>query len=225
MTFLYGEGTRQERTSLKRHLKRCPECRGSVETWKSAKAGLSDWHLESSPGLAARAAAVPVLRWALAALVVLGLGYVLGHAPLSQANTVSVSPAIVSALREQLQTELRSDLESALAGSPETLNTQFRRQLRAELDLWRADSVAAAKAEARDVLVGFANSYAADRQNMLTLFERSEKKEQAEHLSLRRALETVAVVADDKFQRTENQLGRLASYTEARMLPARATQP
>jgi hypothetical protein len=57
------------------------------------------------------------------------------------------------------------------------------------------------------------------------VFERTEKQNKAEHLSLRRAVETVAVVADDKFQETDSRLGRLASYTEAQLIPTRAAQP
>jgi hypothetical protein len=162
-----------------------------------------------------------VLKWAAAALVVLGLGYGVGHASRGGADS-GLRDSLVSAVKQQVQQDFRADWQAVLTGAPESLNTDFRRQLRADLQQWSARTVAASQTESQKLLLGFAETYNANRQQdqeaMLTLFDRAEQDHQAQHLSLRRALETVAVVADDKFQRTENQLGELASYAEAKLI-------
>jgi hypothetical protein len=75
------------------------------------------------------------------------------------------------------------------------------------------------KADQQRWLADFIENYETQRQQDLqrvsTLFNRADEKRQIENLRLRRAIETVAVVAADKFQRTETELGHLASYAQA----------
>ena len=116
---------------------------------------------------------------------------------------------------------MAEDVRAAVNGRPEPAEPDFRRELRAGLDLVQAKTLTAARRENDRALGGLWDSFqsdrAQDRQATLTLFDQAERQHQAAHSSLRGALETVAVVAADKFQRTETQLGELASYTEARL--------
>jgi hypothetical protein len=231
ISYLYGETPRASKASLTAHLKTCVTCRNTLAPWQAAQACLAQWQLGAPCAHRRFAWALPALKWALAALVVLGLGYAIGR--VSGMRTDALEPALraslVDAVKQQVRDEIRADWQAVLANSPDAVNTDFRRQLRSDLDQWSARTVAASRAESQHLLLGFADTYSANRQQdhqtFLTLFDRANQKRQAEYVSLRRALETVAVVADDKFQRTDSELGQLASYAEARFVSDKTSEP
>jgi hypothetical protein len=225
MSYLYGELPRTSKAAMAQHLRSCAVCQMDVTLWQNAKSSLGTWKLARR-----RPAAATVVfsgaKWALAALVVLGLGFTIGRFTPANADTralrVALAPELKAALLPELKTEmaqqLKVDYQAVLAGGPAATSTDFRRQLCAVLEDTRRRAVTTAMAQSQRALLEFVESYRTDRdqaqQNILTVLTRAEQKEEAAHLNLRRALETVAVVADDKFQRTETQLGQLASYAQ-----------
>jgi hypothetical protein len=233
VAYLYGELPRASKAALREHLRTCAACQTEVTIWANAKESLGAWKL--SPRC--RALPVPTVlafgKWALAALVVLGLGFMIGR--LSQINHDSavfraalvpqLKAALVPELRREMQVQLAADCRAVLAGDAGTMNNDLRRQLRTLLDQTEAKAVKTSTAQTQRALLEFAESYRTDRdqaqQKLLTLFDRAEQARDAQYLSLRRALETVAVVADDKFQRTESRLGELASYAETKLISDR----
>jgi hypothetical protein len=228
MSYLYDELPRSAGAPIAAHLRSCQKCRDQVTQWQGARKRLTHWKLNVAPTEANTTRAWPVLKWGLAAAVVLGLGFSLGRLSAPVVDPAAIRVAVEQSLRtsltaqvkQQIQDELRSDLRAAVRGRPESLNTDFRRDLRAGLDEWKELTLASANAESQKLLLDFNDGYRANRQQdhkaILTLFDRLEQKRQTEYLSLRRAVETVAVVADNKFQRTENELGQLASYAQTR---------
>ena len=160
---------------------------------------------------------LPQLRWALAAVVVLGLGCLIGRLSAPQVDVSAVRAAV------------EKDLTAALAGDASGLTTDFQRQLRANLDNWNARIRAEARLENQRLVEEVAESLGTaqqqDRESILAFLNRTEQKRQAEYVSLRRSLETVALVADDKFQRTETELGALASYAQVQLLSDHSNQP
>jgi hypothetical protein len=227
MSYLYGEGPRQAKAALNAHLRACTECQQRVAAWRITTSNLDHWRVATPEAAFGWDLGQPALKWAWAALLVLGLGYGIGRFSTPSANPEEIRSAIekplraalVADIKQQVQDELRSDWQAILSGNPEVLNTDFRRQLRAELDLWSAKTLADSTTENQRFLADFADTYSAyrqqDQQATLTLFNQAEQKRRADYVNLRRALETVAVVAADKFQRTETQLGQLASYAQA----------
>jgi Sigma-70 region 2/Putative zinc-finger len=237
ISYVYGEMSRAPKASLTAHLEICAACRTTVAAWQTAKAGLGEWQLQPSAAPRRTGAISPVLRWALAALLVLGLGYAIGRRSAvrtdRQALQAALEPALRASLadsvRQQVRQELRADWHAALGGNSQAIDTEFRRQLRADLEHWRAQTVASSRAESEELLRSVTEMYHAarqrDQQAIITLLDRAEQKQEAEHISLRRALETVAVVADDKFQRTDTELGQLASYAAAQLISDKPTKP
>ena len=227
MGYIYNELPRSAKAALSRHLKNCADCRTQVSRWQSASAGLSEWKLETATEPALPWSR-PVLRWALAASLVLGVGFASGRlsAPAldpAAIRTVVEQPlraSLTAELRQQIHDELKADWLAALRGNEESLDTGFRRELRAGLEQWTTKAAATASEDTQRLLAEMTEAYRADRrqdrQAILTLFDRSEQAHQAQYLSLRRAVETVAVVADDKFKRAASELGQLASYTQAK---------
>jgi hypothetical protein len=239
MGYLYGEGSRSEKAALAAHLEACSACDQTVARWRTAMADLSAWPLVRMDGARSSPAAYAAFKWALAALFVLGLGYGIGRfsppatpshgTPPSTGWTPSEKAALIAEVKQQVRAEFLADWRSAIDAEPAGLTSNLQRQLRQGMDQWAAKAVAHSTAENQRLLLEFSDRYRAERQRdqraLLTLFEQTEQKRDAECLSLRRAVETVALVADDKFQRTDTELGHLASYTQAKYVPQASYQP
>jgi hypothetical protein len=79
------------------------------------------------------------------------------------------------------------------------------------------DKVRIPPLETRRVFTELVRSYKParvdDLRAMLTLMQRLDKQKSGEYARLRKDLETVAVVTDNRFSLTQNQIGQLASYT------------
>lgn len=233
MAYLYGELPAASKTDLKEHLLSCAQCREQVASWESTMAGLNDWKLTpaaAAPTPMPRSVRTPMLKWALAALVVLGLGFGIGRvsapAPDLEAIRTAIEPglrtALASDLRRQVADEVVAEWQAALSGSPADLGSESSRQLRLAANQWTARAVEQATAENQRLLLDLADniqsSRRADQETLLAMFERAERQRQLDYVNLRRALETVAVVANDKFNQTESQLGEFVSYVQNRSL-------
>lgn len=220
MAYLYGELARTPRSELQDHLSACPECRASVGDWRKAMQGLGAWKLDGEAKGLRPVLRSPPLKWAIAAVAVLGLGVGIGRisAPGPDVNAIRAAiekplrASLVAEVKQQVQDELRADWQAAMAGEP--LDTEFRRHLHSGMQQWSAQTLAAARTQSQHLLEPFAEEYAANRQQeqqaTAELFRQTERQRQADYVNLRRAVETVAVVAADKFQRTETELGQLA---------------
>jgi hypothetical protein len=224
MSFVYGELPRADKAALDTHLRSCGQCRAEVATWRQAIDGLDRWHLHDLPPAECEASVFwPVLRWALAALVILGLGLTIGRMSVPAPNLDKLRASLLTQLDQQVRKDFKADLEAALAAGPKPLDTEFRRELRAGLDQWSARTVAAAGTENQRLLAEFVQADAARRQQerevTLALFRQGEQKRRADFYDLRVALETVAAVSAAKFNHTDSELGQLASFTEAVFTP------
>lgn len=205
--------------------------------WQAAAGDLTKWKLNTAGGEFAPQLAAPVFKWAVAALFVLGLGFGIGRYTSATSSPEAIRAAIEPGLRtsvveevkRQVQAEIRADWHAVLSDTPAAINTDFRRELRLGLNQWTAKAVASSRAEQERLFLEFADTYKAereqDRDTILTLFDRTEQKRALEYMSLRRAVETVALVADDRFQRTDAELGHLASYTQAKFISHGQPQP
>src|SRR5436190_9725701 len=77
MPYLFGEASPKTARTLDEHLAHCPACRTQVESWRRTLKRLDAWEV---PARRKRAAyAQPAVRWAIAAAIVLGLGFGLGR--------------------------------------------------------------------------------------------------------------------------------------------------
>lgn len=206
MSFLYREASPERSAELDAHLRQCGECQKHVAQWRGTMAALD---ASQSPAVTrSRRSAVPVLRWAAAAALVLGIGFGAGR--------LTSSP---SAELTRLEMTLRTEMETKLAAS--------RAEFVAALDKRKAESGAeiqtvasdAARREAESLLVKFAKSIDeqrdADRDVLVTALRNLEERRASEFASLRKDLDTLAVNADDGLSRTQEQLMELASLTQS----------
>ena len=161
MSYLYDECEAGERERLEAHLGECEECRARIDVWRSAQGELDQWKL---PAFGRPASAIPVLKWGLAALFLLGLGFGFGRLGMSYE---------LKRVRGEVTAELRRDLDGRLQVSRE-----------------------------------------AGQKEMLAMLQEMEKERAAEYSALRKDLETVAVLTEDRIERTQRGLAEVAELTQ-----------
>ena len=117
MGFLYDELETPRSGEVRAHIATCDECRKRVSGWRGVRGELDAWEL---PGRLREPVAAgfsrpflqPLLKWAVAAAVLLGGGYALaryGQEPPAAVDT--------SQLRAQLTSEIRSEVGRELAAA------------------------------------------------------------------------------------------------------------
>jgi hypothetical protein len=184
--FVFGEAEPENHRRLQQHLQTCSECRGRLELWRSTLHRLDAWRLPS-PAPRHKVFA-PLLKWAAAAVVMVGVGFGVGRSMASTANLGRIRAAIEPELRQQLRQE-------------------FTLALRQELDKAASTTLATANEQARR-LVEESNS---------TLESRHAEDNQAIFaglVSLKKDVDTLAVTTAASLRRAEQQLVQLADYPE-----------
>jgi hypothetical protein len=175
----------------------CPECKAKVAEWRGVARELNTWKIEVRPS---QARFRPVLlRWAAAALLMLGLGVVAGRVSSPSIDPRAVRAAIEPAIRRELRAE-------------------FAQLLREQLRKSSMETLAASSTQTRELLGDFAKAYeqnrAEDAQALYSELARMDTQRLTDLASLKRDLDTVAVFSDTGFRQTQRQLLNLASYTQ-----------
>jgi anti-sigma factor RsiW len=111
--YLYGEIKPDLRRQLKEHLEGCAECREELQNWKSSLHRLDAWKL---PRTSARLDAImPFMKWAAAALLVLGLGFGFGRLTARQSDLAKLRSQIEPGLRREFTEMLRREIDKSSA--------------------------------------------------------------------------------------------------------------
>jgi anti-sigma factor RsiW len=111
--YLYGELKPDLRRQLNEHLQGCHECDEELQNWKRSLHRLDAWKL---PRTRARLDAVtPFLKWAAAALLVLGLGFGFGRLTARQADLAKVRAQVEPGLRREFVEMLRREIDKSSA--------------------------------------------------------------------------------------------------------------
>ena len=193
MSYLYGELSAGERAKLSAHLQTCPDCAAKIGDWQSAQNQLDAWRV---PAKRRRAAlALPALKWAAAAAILLSAGFSAGR---FTAATVEAEK-----VRAALEPELRRE---------------FAQTLRAELDKSASATLAASAAQTKALLADYAGAAeaarAADHQAYDAALNKVTLQHDADFVLLKKDLDTVAVNTDADLRRTEQQVIQLADSTQ-----------
>ena len=111
--YLYGEIKPDLRRQLNEHLQGCSECGEELQNWKRSLQRLDAWKL---PRTSARLDAVtPFLKWAAAALLVLGLGFGFGRLTARQADLEQVRARVEPEIRREFADLLRREIDKSSA--------------------------------------------------------------------------------------------------------------
>jgi hypothetical protein len=179
--YVFGEASPQRKRELNAHLADCAECSQEIAGWQRSLQRLDQWELPAPNGRPI--ASMPVLRLALAACLLLLIGFGFGRQFSSAASKQSVA-----ALRAELQ-QTFAQKESA---AHEQSQGQFDALLRSLPDLVRAAGEE-------------------DRRAILGQLQRMEERHASDFVSLRRDLETVASLTEEEIRQANLKLLQVAS--------------
>jgi hypothetical protein len=195
MSHLYGELPMAERQECEAHLGICPECRASVEGWGATRSALdTDQATLVLPPRKSRATSPwqATLRWALAASVVLGAGFLTGR--LSGPSQADVRREVALArqqLSAELQTRYQEDMKTLAAAAVDSSTAENRRFL--------------------ETLTGRLSTVQNDeRREFLKAMQAYEDRHVMDYAELRGALNQLAQRTGNGFRQTESQLNQLA---------------
>jgi len=99
--YLYGGLKPDTRRQLKSHLRACPDCLHELERWQRSSRRLKAWKLPRTE--APLAWFVPGFKWAVTALLLLGVGFTLGR--------FAGTDAIASRVRAQIEPQVRQAMQ------------------------------------------------------------------------------------------------------------------
>lgn len=106
MEFIYGELAPAPHAGLAAHLKECPACAQQVAQWRTTMAALDEYKFAALPPRRSRR---PVLKWAIAAALMIGLGLGFG------ASFLLAKSSVRQELRAELKTQLAQERGELLA--------------------------------------------------------------------------------------------------------------
>ncbi len=111
--YLYGEAKPGLRRQLKEHLEGCPECRDELQNWRRSLHQLDAWKL---PHTYLRLDAfMPFMKWAAAALLVLGLGFGFGRLTARQTDLAKLRAQVEPEIRREFAALLRREIDKSAA--------------------------------------------------------------------------------------------------------------
>jgi hypothetical protein len=113
--YLYGEIKPDSRRQLNDHLQGCAECDQELQNWKRSLRRLDAWKLPRTSGRLNEVA--PFLKWAAAALLVLGLGFGFGRLTARQADLAKVRAQVEPGLRREFADLLRREIDKSSAAT------------------------------------------------------------------------------------------------------------
>ena len=224
--YLWGEASQEVKTQLTKHLESCPECREQVATWDRTIRKLDSWKL---PQRSAREAMPQALvRWAIAAVLVLGIGFGLGRfSTYASFDANKLRSELESSLRASVAAELQQQRrpaedngwQAALAATRSQISNDFQVQLAIERDQIMAGVMNVSARDSRRQLNEFIQFLRTtrdeDRQNTLVLLREIQKQHATDYLALRKDLETVASLTDDEIQQARLKFIQLASRSDS----------
>ena len=205
MAFLYGETSSRETSTLDAHLLSCAECRGKVDAWRGSMKALDQWTL---PELRGTPRVSVMLKWAAAAAIILSVGFGLGR---------SFSPGYgdLKDLRSSLEKEFSQKFATVRADLTEDLKRQQNEALQKVI----AAAGESASGETQRLLKEFARASdeagRPDSEAILAALKDLDTKWSGRYVSLRKELETVAVLTEDGLEDTQQQLKHLYTFAQA----------
>jgi anti-sigma factor RsiW len=111
--YLYGEIKPDLRRQLNEHLQGCSECGEELQNWKRSLQRLDAWKLSRTG--ARLDAVMPFLKWAAAALLVLGLGFGFGRLTARQADLEKMRARVEPEIRREFADLLRREIDKSSA--------------------------------------------------------------------------------------------------------------
>jgi hypothetical protein len=190
--YLFGEADPETQAKLAEHLKGCPECAHEIAGWRRSLKRLDAWKLAPPRSAQAAAAAPVLLKWAVAAALVLGLGFGWGR--------LSVFSA------QQVRRDLQAQWHQQFQAVQKRFDTSLA-QARQELLQATATQTREALAQITETLQA---ERAEDQRALRVMYDALQRQHNVDFVALRKDLETVATRTDEEIRRARLQLYQLS---------------
>lgn len=198
-----GSAPPAEDKELREHLHKCSQCASELAGWRRTVQKLQDAHLPEPETLPITPGAV--LKWAAAAaIVILATGFVLGR--VSAPSVSAIKKTVAAEVRQQVREELKQEMIASLGTSAPGGSDGFRREFRQAFERFLSSDPHRGLA-----LQATERRQAENQRALLALLTQIRQVHEADYLSLRRDLETVAVVADRNLRHDQQQLSQLTA--------------
>jgi len=188
LRYLDEEGTAEIRARLSEHLQHCSHCSAELEGWqrsvqKLKRLGAADKRQfnSKSPGL--RSWREPLLKWGIAALFILTLGFFSGRFSAQQESVKALTR-----LKQDLREELRNELLSAVKAE-------------------RARFGTSSAVSDRETIAQLQQS----QDRVLTMLKSIQAQHVSDYISLRQDLETAVSFADKDLRQSNLRINQLAN--------------
>jgi hypothetical protein len=196
MSFLYDELDNSQREACVAHLAICPQCKRQVDQWQATRSDLSAYVVP--PRVAAVRAPRFAWRWAAAAAVLLlASGFAVGRIASPTVDTATLKAELRNEIATQFQADTRRAANDTLANIREETATHMA-----------------------DLARYYEQKRLEDQQSFYRTATELENKLAADYASLRKDLETVAVLTEAGFRQTERQLVSFADNRTPQTLPS-----
>jgi len=205
MALLYGETAEPGTLEFETHLRECETCRNQFAQWREAKGHLNEWQLEQAP--AATSWRGSKAAWGIAAAITLLFGVGLGRLTAARSN----DPEQVAKI---LEPRIQARIEAA--GREQELRVQER--LKTEVERRIAEASALQRLETGQLLARLDGTNAIarrqDKEELVNLVKQLENDNLTRWASLRKDLETVAIVAEVRMRTAQFEIGQIASTSQ-----------
>jgi hypothetical protein len=199
--WICGEADGPAREHLQRHLTECQECAREVDAWRRSLKKLDRWTL---PGRTKMPRSEPIRKWALAALIILGLGFVIGRSSSrDQVDLAAWRQDVEQSVRRSMQKDFATAIQEVRdeqAKSLATAENRIARLAQAQNEqLWQnvVDTLASARTD--------------DAQSIRAALQQADDRHSAEIVSVRKDLETLATMTDEEIRNARVKLMQLAA--------------
>lgn len=204
MSYLYDDLPSSTQASLTQHLESCAPCQKSLDEWQNVRRSLDSWRLPK------RSLSIQflqsVLKWGMAAAFAVALGYGLGRFSVPAVHVETLRAGIENSLRDSIETEVQARVQQRLSDEFKATLAAVQTQLIERMDTLAAKTFT----ESADQMQGLLGTYGDAVKDLDTRLTR----QGTEISALRKDTETVAVLTEAGFRRSEQQLVHLASFND-----------
>jgi hypothetical protein len=199
MEFLYGELPSGAEQECRSHLESCPACRDQVRGWRETQGRLDTDRASLTPRIhpVGPTWVRPMLQWAAAAVLLLGIGFAVGR---------SKSPT-------------REDLKNEIARVRDEVHSEIRGRFTDDLKTVAIAAAAGSTAETQRFLNEFITRFTTvrteERREFLKALQGIEDRHALDYAELRAGLGQLARTTGSGFRQTESQINLIASQIPA----------
>ena len=197
--YLFNEAPPELHRKLKSHLNQCPSCAAEVRAMQQTITRLDEWKVAPTPRRTIPLQP-PVLRWAIAALIVMGIGIGFGR-------LIAPQPVNAEQLRSEIKASLLADLQNAL----DQVSSDCNALVAAAEVRWADQTHVSLQTLGRELMDTVNAGRVQDQRAIQAVLEQLKQQREADYVSLRRDLETVASAADQQLQQARLTLFELAA--------------